>query len=79
MSNTLEHQAVKAPPICFMRLNAVLRATGLSRSTLYDQMAKGKFPQSFAITEGTVGWLESEVVAWQRDRIAGRDNAPEAA
>jgi prophage regulatory protein len=34
----------------------------------------GKFPRRIPITAGgRKGWLEAEVVAWQQERIAARD------
>jgi prophage regulatory protein len=62
----------RGPPR-FLRLRAVLDATGLSRSTLYSLMSVNKFPSNFAVTEGCVAWLESEVVAWQQLRLAERN------
>jgi prophage regulatory protein len=43
----------------------VERRTGLSRSTIYERMAAGRFPPARREPEtGTVRWLESEVDAW---------------
>jgi prophage regulatory protein len=56
-----------------LRRNDVERATGLPRSTLYDLVQKGRFPKPIKIGARSVGWLENEVLAWQRDRIAARD------
>lgn len=56
-----------------LRRDEVERVTGLPRSTIYDKMAKGEFPQSVKIGARAVGWLENEVAAWQRSRIAQRD------
>jgi prophage regulatory protein len=42
----------------------VLRRTGFSRSTLYRVIERGTFPKSFDLGTRTVGWKESELVAW---------------
>ena len=62
----------------FMRLPAVVEATGKSRSELYEDMAQGTFPQAVKVGKRAVGWLEDEVAAWQADRIAARDSAGKA-
>lgn len=62
-----------------LRRADVERATGLSRSTLYDLMATGRFPRPIKLGGKAVGWLERDILAWQRDRIAERDGAREVA
>ena len=55
----------------FLRRDAVEQATGLKRSTIYELVAKGEFPRPIKITGGrAVGWLESEVAAYQKTQIA---------
>ncbi len=56
-----------------LRRADVERATGLPRSTIYEFMEKGKFPRPVQLSGRSVGWLEDEIVAWQRKRIAERD------
>ena len=51
----------------------VERRTGISRSTIYAEMAAGKFPKPVPLGPGSVGWLEDEVEAWIVARIAERD------
>jgi prophage regulatory protein len=53
----------------FLRLPDVMSRTGLSRSSLYEQMALGAFPTSIGLGGRSVAWLESEVVAWQKLRL----------
>lgn len=62
-----------------LRLPEVVAITGHPRSTIYDQMAKGRFPKPIRLGIRSVGWLESEIIAWQRARIAERDREMEAA
>ena len=57
-------------PIRFLRLPEVEARTGLARATIYVRMAAGTFPQSVSLGGRAVGWIESEVEEWMRDRIA---------
>jgi len=52
-----------------LRLNEVKALTGLSRSTIYAQMAKGNFPKQLQLTGArSVGWYESAVIEWIESR-----------
>jgi prophage regulatory protein len=54
----------------FLRLPAVIARTGLSRSTIYEQMqTAARFPRPVKLGPRAVGWLESEVNAWLKARI----------
>ena len=53
----------------FLKLNDVKRMTGLSRTTIYDWIRKGKFPESIKLGERASAWLASEVNSWIKDRI----------
>jgi prophage regulatory protein len=46
--------------------------TGLSIPYIYELMAAGRFPRPVPLSERAVGWLESDLLAWQRQRIAER-------
>jgi len=56
----------------FYRLPKVKAVTGLSRSTLYSEIAKGAFPKPVLLTDDgrAVGWTSSEVDAWIASRVA---------
>lgn len=54
----------------FLRRPDVEAATGLPTATLYSLMQKGAFPRPINITPGRVAWLESDVIAWQAERMA---------
>lgn len=45
--------------------------TGLSRSTIYDWMKRGEFPQPVKLGARIVAWRESDVTAWQESRQVG--------
>ena len=42
--------------------------TTLSRSSIYDLIAKGEFPKPVKISGRRVAWLESSVDAWIESR-----------
>ena len=44
--------------------------TGLSRSKIYVRLDEGRFPQPVSLGGRAVGWVESEVDEWMRERIA---------
>lgn len=51
-----------------LRRHAVQELTGLSRSTIYDLMAKGIFPRPVHLSVRAVAWPESEITAWLESR-----------
>ena len=54
----------------FLRLPEVMARTGLSRSTIYVRLAQGRFPRPVSLGGRAVGWIESEIEQWCRQRIA---------
>lgn len=58
-------------PARLLGLREVMRMTGLSRSSIYDLRARGRFPQPVRVTEYAVRWIEEEVL----DFIASRPRA----
>jgi prophage regulatory protein len=60
-----------------LRLPHVRRITGLCRSSIYQMEAEGRFPRRVKIGARSVGWIESEVQNWLRQRIeSGRSRKP---
>jgi prophage regulatory protein len=56
-----------------LRLPRVREATGYSTPHIYTLMNQGKFPRPVPLAGGgAVGWLESEIIEWQKARIAER-------
>lgn len=60
---------------CFLRKEDVIARTGIPGSSLYEMMAKGSFPKPVRVSPRRVGWIESEVDEWQKQRVAERDDA----
>lgn len=47
--------------------------TGYSIPYVYELIAAGKFPRPIKLGARASGWLEEDVLRWQRERIAERD------
>jgi len=54
-----------------LRIKQVMEAVGLSRSTIYERMAKGTFPQPIALGTNSVGWEEEAIAEWKAKRPRG--------
>ena len=52
-----------------LRRPQVQQRTGLPRSTLYQYIKDGEFPQSIALGPQSVGWLESDLSEWIAERV----------
>ena len=50
----------------FLTRREVERRTGLSCSTIYKQMAKGKFPRQVKVGTRGVRWIESDIAKWMQ-------------
>ena len=48
----------------FLRLPAVLLATGLGRSTVYRMIAEHRFPAPVKVAKRAVGWRDDDVRQW---------------
>jgi predicted DNA-binding transcriptional regulator AlpA len=64
------------------QLSRIIRAgdlpeyVGLGKSKIYAMIADAKFPKPISLTEGgTKGWLENELIEWQQQRAAAREEA----
>ena len=52
-----------------LRLPAVIGRTGLSRSTIYQQMSIKQFPRSIKLGPRAVGWVEKEIDDWLERKV----------
>ncbi|MBC7717075.1 MAG: AlpA family phage regulatory protein [Pseudorhodobacter sp.] len=52
-----------------LRLRHVMAKTGLSRSTIYNFVNAGSFPQRVLLGERAVGWYEHDIDAWLVGRV----------
>lgn len=54
-------------------LAQVMKITTLSRSTLYEEMAAGRFPRPVTLSARRVAWQSLSVRAWLNDRAKEAD------
>lgn len=52
------------PLPAYVRMNAVLRITGLSRTTIYRRIASGSFPPPVHLGGRACGWRTTALRAW---------------
>ena len=68
------HQLEVGMAFRILRLKDVIRLTGLSRSTIYAEIAKDNFPKQVKLTGArSVGWHEGSIDNW----ISSRELASE--
>ncbi|MFL7961006.1 helix-turn-helix transcriptional regulator [Pseudomonas kielensis] len=53
-----------------LRLRDVEAIVGLKRSTIYRKISEGHFPRQRLLCGSSVGWRNSEIQAWIRQREA---------
>lgn len=54
-----------------LRMPAVVRQTGLGRSTIYRLIASKRFPQPVKLTTRAVGWRKADVDRWSESLTTG--------
>ncbi|MGC9458864.1 helix-turn-helix transcriptional regulator [Vibrio genomosp. F10] len=57
-----------------LRLNEVINRVGVSRSTIYVWMQEGNFPKNIALGRKSVGWLNSDISNWIKQRSGRVDS-----
>jgi prophage regulatory protein len=61
------------PSLRILRAREVDYLTGTRETARYRLEAAGQFPRRVKITDKAVGWIEGEVMAWIKGRMALRD------
>jgi prophage regulatory protein len=58
------------------RLSDLSQFVGLRRTQIGELIKEGKFPRPISLSDAgrAVAWLESDLIAWQNDRIAARNS-----
>lgn len=59
--------------IRILRLPEVLNRIGVKRATLYEWIAAGHFPKQIKLGARSVGWPESSVEKFLKDRISASE------
>ncbi len=62
------HDDIPGPQGRILRAKEVIRMTGLSRTTLWLMERAGTFPKHRQIGSRSVGWLDTQVHEWIRER-----------
>jgi prophage regulatory protein len=60
--------AAEVQPAVFVRMAAVVRMTGLGRSTIYRLMAEDKFPSPVRLAKRAVAWRRIDLEQWSAGR-----------
>jgi prophage regulatory protein len=63
---TISERADAMPPL--LRLPAVLKATGLGRSTVYRMVAEHAFPAPVRLGKRAVAWRRDDLRQWTSGR-----------
>lgn len=60
-------------PLSILRLPAVIRRVGLSRSSIYSYQRAGIFPRAVKIGPHAMGYVEQEINDWINRAREGRE------
>ena len=55
--------------ISIIRLPAVMARVNICRTGIYMGMRQGSFPKSVQLGPKAVGWVESEIDDWLREKV----------
>jgi prophage regulatory protein len=61
--------------LSILRLNEVVKRTGLSRSTIYSLMKSGGFPKQTQLSLRMVGWSEDSIHDWILQKLEQKRKA----
>lgn len=68
-SNDFNSRMEKVMASSILRLPEVKTRVGLSRSAIYLAVSRAEFPRPVQLGARAVGWLESEIEEWIRERV----------
>lgn len=59
-----------------LRLHDVEDVTGVKRTAIAEMIERGEFPRPVFLSDGgrAKAWLESELLDWQKQRVAARES-----
>jgi len=64
-----QHSSADYVAPVLLRLPAVMRVTGLGRSTIYRLVSDGEFPRPVHLALRAVGWRKTDIDTWFAERI----------
>lgn len=56
----------------FLKLSDVMKATGKKKTSIYQEMKEGSFPQQIKTGKESVAWDANEIVRWKQAKINNR-------
>lgn len=68
-------QSPNVNSIRILRLPDVMLRVGLKRSSIYQYINTGDFPQPVSLGPRAVGWFEHEIEAWLNERAQIRNKS----
>lgn len=69
----MEAPTTNSAEMRFIRVREAVARTGLSKSSIYDLMAQGRFPQTIRLGGRSVAFVEAEIDTWMAERVAARN------
>jgi prophage regulatory protein len=63
------NEARKRDGMKILSPNDVVKITGLSRTTIWREEKRGKFPKRVQLSERRVGFMEAEILNWAKSRL----------
>ena len=70
VQRTTKRKESQMTPEKYYRLPELQELVPLSRSVIYDMIARGKLPRPVKLTSRVSAWKSSEVAAWLAEREA---------
>lgn len=67
--NAQANPSTTAQPERLLRLPDVEALVGLRKSSIYDAMKRGEFPNNLKLSRRCVCWSASSIDAWIKERI----------
>jgi len=64
-----QHPSTNGVAPVLLRLPAVMRVTGLGRSTIYRLVSDGMFPRPVHLALRAVGWRQADIDTWFAGRV----------
>ncbi|QMV12927.1 AlpA family phage regulatory protein [Vibrio spartinae] len=60
----------------FLKLQQVMDKTTLCRSSIYNLIKAGEFPENVTVMGKRKAWLESEVEDWMMEKVESEQHRP---
>lgn len=65
-------EKINPPPLAILRLDELMRRSGIARSTVYKMVQAGELPPPVRLFGTATGWPEKEIDSVLNARIAGQ-------